>query len=69
MTRLRHAPADWTPLETRVRHTDGEEGVFAGNSEPLPGTTPRGWLGVLVKFDGSTDCVDVDPADLAVVNG
>lgn len=63
---LRHAPADWRAGRTRVVHADGQAGTFVGNSLPLPDVTPRGWLGVLVRFDGETDPVDVDPADLVV---
>jgi hypothetical protein len=65
-TKLRHAPPDWKPGLTRVRHIDGEHGTYVRNSQPLPGTEPNGWLGVLVRFDGSRDLVDVDPADLTV---
>lgn len=65
---LRHAPADWKPTLTRVVHVDGQAGTFVGNSQPLPGVAPRSWLGVLVKFDGGTDQVDVDPADLTVTS-
>ena len=64
---LRHAPASWWPNITRVQDTDGQRGVFVGNSEPIPGHTPRSWLGVLVLFDGDTEPVDVDPTDLVVI--
>lgn len=69
--RLRHAPDDWTPGVTRVRDlTDGDTGTFVGNSQPIPGGKGRGWLGVLVRFDDDPDTpLDVDPANLAVLDG
>jgi hypothetical protein len=64
---LRHAPADWLMGLTRVLcNADGRHGTFVRNSQPLPGTDPSRWLGVLVRFDGERDLVDVDPADLTV---
>lgn len=77
---LRHAPADWAPGVTRVRDEDGNTGTFVGNSQPLgaarasdcsrTGNGRRGWLGVLVRFDVDPDTqLDVDPADLAVLDG
>ncbi len=73
MTMLRHAPGDWKPGHTRLRYNnpggadDGATGVYVGDSQPLPGATGRGWLGVLVRFDGEQEPIDVDPADLTVV--
>lgn len=70
---LRHAPPDWRPGLTRVEHIpdgsflDGRLGTFMRNSEPLPGVTPRGWLGVLIRFDGRDELVDVDPEHLKMV--
>jgi hypothetical protein len=72
--RLRHAPADWMPGLTRVRDVvgdnltePGELGTFVRNSHPLPGVSPTGWLGVLIRFDGTQDLLDVDPSHLEVV--
>jgi hypothetical protein len=73
--RHRYAPRGWQPGATRVRYTAddagllGKEGVFVGNSLPLPGVTPRPRLGVLIRFDGEGGPLDVDPADLEVVPG
>jgi hypothetical protein len=67
VSKLRHAPADWLANVTRVRHADGQEGTFVGNSLPLPGVTPRSWLGVLIRFDGDAEPLDCDPADLTVM--
>jgi hypothetical protein len=66
----RPAPAEWTP-GIRVVYVandgtglTGKTGVYEGDSTPLPGVTPRSWLGVLVRFDGEDEPLDVDPADL-----
>ncbi len=70
--RYRHALTDWIPGQTRVRYTatadalTGAHGTFVGNSDPLPGVTPRSWLGVLIAFDDD-NVLDVDPADLVEV--
>jgi hypothetical protein len=66
MKRYRYAPEGWQPGFTRVIHGTGERGVFVSNSLPLPGVTPKSWLGVLVLFDGGEEPEDVDPADLEV---
>jgi len=73
MSTLRHAPADWIPGQTRVRYLghgpalSGAVGTFVGDSYPMSGTRPRGWLGVFVQFDGLSAHLDVDVADLEVV--
>lgn len=71
----RYAPEGWRQGITRVRYIAddgtglfGREGMFVGNSEPLPGVTPRGWLGVLIAFDGEEKPLDVDPGQLDVVS-
>lgn len=64
---LRHAPTDWVPGRTRVRDEDGRIGTYVGNSEPLPDVKPHGWLGVLIRFTGDDEPLDVDPADLTTV--
>lgn len=71
-SKLRHAPPEWRPGATRVRYLAADEdqgrlGTFVRNSQPLPGVTPAGWLGVLIRFDGDRNLVDVDPAGLEVV--
>lgn len=68
----RYAPLEWSPTLTRVRYTaagelSGRAGTFVRNSYPLTGKPARGWLGVLVRFDGERDLVDVDPYDLTVI--
>ena len=70
--RYRYAPTSWQPNVTRVQYTGDEEratGTFVGNSDPGPGRgRMRGWLGVLIRFDGEDTPVDVDPADCVVLD-
>ncbi len=74
-TRYRYAPAGWQAGHTKVRYVGrtqgltGEVGTFVGNSQPLPGVTPRSWLGVLVQFPPYVEplALDIDPALLEVV--
>lgn len=72
--KYRDAPADWQPGVTRVRiadFIDGQPrtGTFVGNSDRTTDPGMRRWLGVLIRFDGEDTPVDVDPAELVVING
>lgn len=69
MNRDRRAPADWQAGVTRVTYPDLGVGTYIGPSlraHDAWARSRRGWLGVLILFDGTNVPIDVDPADLEV---